>query len=248
MATAALVTSCTSEGERAPAVEPTGPPAVELDRVQRHAREFDAEIADRPAGSQNEQAASIYLLGHLQQAGYIVLLDAVPVGNLVRSTNVIAEPPSGDDPTVVVAVRYDTSEGYNSSGGALGLFLEAARALRVAVPGHSVEFVALGAEVSTNQLGSRRLIRQLLDDDLDPIVILIENVSEKWGFSVRGGAAPELYGIAQGLGVSVPASPTAKSLPRDLPWIRSGLTYAAVSGTPGDVARVLLEYLQERGR
>jgi hypothetical protein len=153
-----LLCSCTDGGSARPSVEPTGPPTVRPEVAERHAREFRTDLSDREPGSQGEEAASVYLLGHLQQAGYTVLLDPVPVANLVRSTNVVALPPSGADPTVVVVVPYDDS----GDPGAIGSFLELARALRVAAPEHSVEFVALGAE-SAGRRGSRRLIESLDD-------------------------------------------------------------------------------------
>lgn len=142
--------------------------------VQRHAEQFDEDLGPRPAGSQEEFLAATYILGHLQQAGYVPLLDAVPVGNLVRSTNVVAPPPAGKTPVFVVAVAYDAGPN-DSSGDEIGTFLELARALAVREPNHDVEFVALGAErTSDEHLGARRLAKQLIDDDVDPLIITLE--------------------------------------------------------------------------
>ena len=149
--------------------------------MTRHATQFEEDVPQRPAGSQQEFAAASYITGHLQQAGYLVELDSVPVEDTVRSTNVIALPPSGDEPQVVVTVAYDNA-GSARSAVTIGTFLELARALRVAVPEHSVEFVALGAEltnVNGGSLGSRRLIEVLKDRDLDPEVIVIVDVQDE---------------------------------------------------------------------
>jgi hypothetical protein len=242
--------SCTTAGPQRPEVEPTGPPAVQVEDVEEHAAQFDDDLPDRRAGTQNEEVASVYLLGHLQRAGYVIRLDAVPVRNLVRSTNVVAVPPSTEDPAAVVVVPYDTGEDPEPTGASLGLFLELARALRVAVPDHSVEFAALGAEhsdVSGSRLGSRRLIQGLLDDDLDPVVIELLPPGDGTGFFARGSAAPGINDAAERVGVDFPPSPL-KTMPDEQLWQRAGLEFAAVAGAPEDVGRVLLEYLSERGR
>ncbi|MDQ3646688.1 MAG: hypothetical protein M3345_07105, partial [Actinomycetota bacterium] len=114
-----LVTGCAGEPSTRPAAVPTGPPEVRLDIVADHTREFDVDVPSRAAGSQEEFAAAAYITGHLQQAGYVVRLDGVPVADLVRSTNVVAL--SDVDPKVVVAIPYDT--GPSEGGGAeVGLF------------------------------------------------------------------------------------------------------------------------------
>jgi hypothetical protein len=119
---------------------------VQADVVDDHAAQFDDSLDDRLAGSQQEFAAATYILGHLQTAGYVPLLDPVPVQDLVRSTNVVAEPPSGERPQVVVTVAYDTRPESRPAGAALGLWLELARSLYARDREHAVEFVALGAE------------------------------------------------------------------------------------------------------
>ena len=247
---AVALVSCVTEGPRRPDVEPTGPPTVQLEDVEEHAAQFDDDVPERPAGTQNEEAASVYLLGHLQQAGYIVRLEAVPVRNLVRSTNVVGAPPSAEDPVAVVVVPYDTGEDTGPTGASLGLFLELARALRVAVPDHSVEFAALGAEhadVPGDRLGSRRLIRGLLDDDFDPVVIVLGPIGRGAGFFARGPAAPAINAAAESAGVEFPSSPL-KTMPDEQLWQRAGLEYAVVGGGADGVGQVLLEFLTERGR
>ncbi len=187
-----VVAACSTipEGQRSTR-EASGPPEVQLATVESHARQFDEEEPERPAGSQEELAASAYLVAHLTEAGYVSRLDAVPVRDLVRSTNVVALPPDGGDPAAVVVVAYDTAPGETPGGTSIGLWLEVARALRVLEPGHSIEFVALGAEntsVGGGRLGSRRLVSQLREEAESPQVFVIEGAGSAAG---AGGDADE---------------------------------------------------------
>jgi hypothetical protein len=206
----ALCTACTVGESPPPHSEPAGPPFLRPDVIKRHAREFDTDLSGRRAGTQAEQAASAYILGHLQQAGYLVLLDSVPLADLVRSTNVIAEPPRGGSPSIVVAVPYDEPPDPNTArreGTALGVMLELARAVRAAAPQHSVEFVALGAEyadVGGGRLGSRRLAQTLLDDGAQPLVLTFDIEATSPSPFLAGDVPPALESAAtESLGDSV---------------------------------------------
>ncbi len=161
--------SCTGGGTPRPTASPSGPPTIQPDVIARHAEQFDEDLPERRAGSQQEFAAATYITAHLQQAGYVVEFDSVPVADTVRSTNVVALPPSTEDPDVLVVTAYDDG----SDAGSIGAFLEVARALRVAIPDHSIEFAALGAE-GIDLLGSRRMIKLLQDRDLSPSVIAFD--------------------------------------------------------------------------
>jgi hypothetical protein len=245
-ACALLCGACASGSSGAAAPEPSGPPALLPEVVTQHAAQFDDSLADRPAGSQREFAAATYILGHLQRAGYVPLLDPVPVEDLVRSTNVVAAPPRASEPSVVVTAAYDSARGGLPTGERLGVWLELARALYARAPDHAVEFVALGAEssdVGDGTLGSRRLIEFLLGDDLTPLVVSLENVGGSGeSFSATGDGADELLGIARRLGVSSgEASPPGRAA---AVFSRAGLSYVTVSGSPAGVGRVLLEYLE----
>ena len=244
VALATVSAACVGTAER-PDLEGSGPPDISESVVGRHARESSTELADRDPGSQGEQAASFYILGHLQQAGYVVRLDAVPVGNLVSSTNLVALPPGGDDPEVVVPVSYD-------SGGdlALAVFLELARALHAADPEHSVEFVALGAEGGRGDdalLGSRRLTRVLLDEGVDPIIVTLDIIQTGAGgvfVDGDGEAADGLRRTAERLHFEAPAEvpPPPQSSRRSV-FERAGWDHVYVRGRPVEVGRVVLEYL-----
>ena len=148
---------------------PSGPPTIDYELVRQHALQFDVDVPSRPPGSQHELAAATYILGHLQLAGYGPTLAAVPVKDQVQSTNVVAFPASGEDPTVVVTVGYAHDGTSSEEGSAIGLFLELARALNVADPDHTVGFVAVGA----GEVGDSRLERFLEERDLDPEIIQI---------------------------------------------------------------------------
>jgi hypothetical protein len=183
-----------------------GPPSVRPARVQRLARWFDSNDPDRAAGSQQELVAASYLLAHLEQAGYLVNLDPVPVGNLLHSTNVIALPPSGAASTVVV-VDFDTSASSPSDGPAIGTFLEVARALRVLHPHHSVEFAALGAEhiaVNGGEVGARSLVEVLKSQNLQPRIVRLGGVGEDQpDVEAAGPAADSIRSAAASLHVEV---------------------------------------------
>jgi hypothetical protein len=227
--------ACSSEPVAPVDVAPVGPPEVVTADVRRHAEQFNRDLSRRPAGSQQEFAAATYLLGHLQRAGYVVQLDYVPVKDLVRSTNVVAEPPSGR-PRLIVVIAYDG----DANGAGIGLFLEVARALRVRVRRHPVEFVALGAEgadVSGGLLGSRRLARRLLDDGLRPTIVELAAIGKDEPLTVTGDVADGFIDIA-GLGVAAGAG-------SDLVWDRAGFPHVIVSGDAAEVGAALLEYLEE---
>jgi hypothetical protein len=252
---AAIGTACTSStGSQSPA-RGAGPPAVRSAVVARHAEQFDSELARRVAGSQQEEAAASYILAHLQRAGYTARLEAVPVANTVSSTDVIALPPSGDDPRAVVAVAYDTAQGLRSGGSSIGLFLELARALKVAERDHSVEFAALGAERTARgggHLGARRLARLLLDEGDDPQVITIEALGgEAEGkFGAFGPDVDRFTDIARRLDIPViPLPAPDPRAGRDLAgrarvFEEAGLDHVAVTGGVEQVGDVLLEYLE----
>jgi hypothetical protein len=244
----ALCAACTAGESGAPPSEPSGPPFVQPDVIERHAREFDTDLSDRRAGTQAEQAASVYILGHLQQAGYVVLLDSVPLANLVRSTNVIAEPPRGEPPSIVVAVPYDDPPDPSTArreGEALGVMLELARALRSAAPRHSVEFVALGAEytnVAGGRLGSRRFAQTLLDADIDPLVLTFDIEASSGALSLAGAVPPALKrAAAESLGREVRADGTVEG--SGSVFARAGVPVVVIAGRAEEWADPLLEFL-----
>jgi hypothetical protein len=245
----ALVVSSACAGTSDPPqtqTAPAGPPEVRLATVRAHSEQFDRDDPRRPAGSQGEGIAATYLLGHLQRSGYEVYLDPVPVSNLVSSTNVVALPASGDEPRVVVVVPYDTAPGTPDTSTALGLFLEVARALKVARNDAAVEFVALGAEradVSGGRLGSRRLAQFMRDRSQQPVVVSLENVTLGAGdpVEVRGGASEDIQAAARAAGVA--ARSETGSTPTLEVFGAAGFRSAALGGPAGRAGRALLAYL-----
>ena len=252
-----LLTSCTSASSEPEPARAGGPPRVLTEVVRRHAIQFDEDLKNRFAGTQQEEAAAAYILGHLQREGYAVRLEAVPVANTFNSTDVIALPPSGEAPEALVAVAYDTAEGAEGNGEGIGVFLELARALAVARPLHSVGFAALGAERTTvegGHLGSQRLARLLLDEGQRPVVITIEGIVRPLaaGFAVAGEAAAPLEQRARELGVPRGLLPSGAAgrdlLGRAEVFRAAGLDHAAVAGGARQVGRVVLDFLLERAR
>jgi hypothetical protein len=240
-------------GSPSPGQNPSGPPSVQAEVVARHARQFNEDDPDRRAGSQGEQIAAAYLVAHLQTAGYSTFLDPVPVSNLVRSTNVVAAPPSGRQPLVTVTVPYDTAVGEahaaSANGGAgreaeeLGLFLELARALAIADPQHRVSFVALGAEraeVSGGRLGSRRLVVYLRERSLSPVMVVLDDIERGPGpVRATGAKADEVVAGA------VPAD--ARGEVAEV-FEAAELDVLTVSGGARAAGDALLDYLESRAR
>lgn len=236
-----LLTACGGSSQTAERPDPTGPPRVRPPMVERHEREFAEDDPKRPAGSQAEGLAATYLLGHLQQAGYLVRLDNVPVGDLIRSSNVMALPPDGGDATAIVAVAYDTPPGESGGGEPIGTWLEIARALRVVEPEHSIGFVGLGADnadIEPGRLGSRRLAQLLLDEGVDPGIILIVGTVAGEGLTLKGELAPELANAAESVGVDATVESGDVEVFED-----AGFHAAEIGGDAISVGRTLLEFL-----
>ncbi|MBA3289918.1 MAG: hypothetical protein H0U17_00310 [Actinobacteria bacterium] len=216
-----------------------GPPTVEVDVIDRHAAEFADEVPRRPAGSQQEQIAATYILGHLQQAGYPARLDGVPVGDLVRSTNVIAVPRGGAEPRYLVAVAYDTPEDESVSAVSIGVFLEVARALSVVGGDRPVEFVALGAEFaepSEGHLGSRAMARLLTGDGFEPQIIYLSPELSRDALSAQGPLSEDLH-AESGVTGDTQAAGAAEV------FEEAGFEVTVVDGAPEVVARRLVEFL-----
>ncbi|MDQ4124590.1 MAG: M28 family peptidase [Actinomycetota bacterium] len=238
--------ACSTLPEGQKATKPaSGPPEIRLETVEEHARQFDEEEPDRPAGSQDELAASVYIVAHLTEAGYVSRLDAVPVEDLVRSTNVVALAPSGEEPSALVVVPYDTGEGPDTPGGySIALWLEVARALRSIEPEHDVQFVALGAEHTTvggGQLGSRRLAQQLEDEDKSPPVFVVQEIVPGDAVIVAGARAEAVTEAALGLDIEAIEAPVAPG-PREV-FDAAGLETTVVAGGVSAAGPALLAYL-----
>ena len=232
--------ACAEAPEQGSSPAASGPPRVQSEVVARHAAQFDQAIPKRPAGSQQEATAATYILGHLQVAGYAVRLDSVPVRDLVSSTNVVALPPGGRAPKVVVAVAYDDATGGARLADDIGLFLEAARALRSAGAGHSVAFVALGAqdtEVGGGRLGSRRLVRLLLERDEDPVIVSLSGAGDS-GEVCSSPPEPSRLGGVEDLARLPRCEPAI-----DDPFLDAPLPHIAVGGPPEALGEQLLAAL-----
>jgi hypothetical protein len=244
---ALLACSCASTTDQGEGAKASGPSETRTAIVQDHALQFDREVPTRPAGSQQEFVAAGYITGHLQQAGYRVRLDSVPVGDLVESSNVVALPPGDEDPEFAVVVPYGTGQGSPAQGEDIGLLLELARALAVKDPEHRTEFVALGAAFAPRgDLGSLRYLKVLHDDDQHPFVIALA-VTERGGFAAEGARAADLEAVAERLGFDSGPLIDDSNYPGLFRSIEdyeaAGIDLAIASGGIEDVGAVLLEFL-----
>ena len=249
-----FLTACTGEVQKFEAQDVEGPPEVRLDVVEQHAEQFETDVPERPAGSEEEQIAAAYILGTLQQNGYFARLDSVPVADLFRSTNVIAEPEGGaEDPDAIVVVPYGTGSGAPENSEAIGLFLELSRALNVTAPGHRVQFAALGAEYSERgggSLGSRRLARFLLDEGRNPLVIQLTDVRAGQGqpFKAYGEGSDEANRIMLEVQGDPGGALTDEMLTIDPDvFAEAGFDRMLVVGEPETAGPVLLRFLSEVG-
>jgi nitroreductase len=234
--------ACSGGPRGAPSPVATGAPEVSPALVTTHAAEFDAEVPERHPGSDQEFAAASYILGHLQLAGYGTFLDAVPVEDLVRSTNVVAFPSAGD-PTRLVVVDYGTAPGRDPDPTSIGLLLELARALQVVEPDHSVGFVALGAAAPADDeisLGARRLARFLQERALEPTIVQLE-VSIDGPPGKAYGAFSDAINCP--MGDCGPTTLEAAYTPNSLLWEKAGLDLTIIRGSAADAAPALMTWL-----
>jgi len=244
--------ACTGDVRKFEAQDVEGPPEVQVDVVEQHAEQFQTDVPERPAGSEEEQIAAAYILGTLQQNGYFARLDPVPVADLFRSTNVIAEPEGGaEDPDAIVVVPYGTGPDSPDNNEAIGLFLELSRALNVAAPGHKVQFAALGAEYSDREggsLGSRRLAKFLVDEGQDPLVIQLIDVSSDASqpFKAYGDRADEANQVMLDITGGNSLTDEMRTVDPDV-FAKAGFERMLVVGDPETAGPVLLQFLSELG-
>ncbi len=239
--------ACTASSPARDPAEVEGPARVEMTTVEEHAEQFNTDVPVREAGSQEEQAAASYITGTLQRNGYLVRLEAVPVGDLVSSSNLIGQPPGGELPQVIVTVAYGTDGDGDSDGLALGLFLELARALNVEEPDHQVFFVGLGAEDAEAEggyLGSRRLAQMMTDEDWDPLVVQLIDITEGGQLGASGDRADEfIEAMTATTGPFVEFDPGSVTVEVDV-FARAGFESLLVTGDAEKLSEVLLDYLR----
>lgn len=210
-----------------------GPPTPRADAIRGHAGQFDSEVPNRAAGSQQEQAVATYLLGLFQRNGYVVRLESVPVGDLVSSTDLIATPPGVDDPSPLVVVPYGAPEDGPGTGSALGVALEVSRALNVADLTHTIGFAAVGAEFTKDEgpLGSRRLARLLEEQGSDPVMVVLASIADGVELAVEGPEAAAIFGVGGEVDTEFDV------------FAEAGFTRYLIQGPPEEVASLLMEGL-----
>ncbi|MDQ3879002.1 MAG: hypothetical protein M3290_11725 [Actinomycetota bacterium] len=251
VAIAICLVACGGAGSSISVTPPSGPPTIDPAAISEHAAQLDDKLPSRPPGSQQEFAAAAYILAHFQRAGYVARLDSVPFKNDVNSTNVVALPPSGGAPTVAVVAPYGTGASSPSTGPSVGLLLELARALNVAFPHHSVEFVALGAEYTSlhgGALGSRRLAKIFLGGHEEPLVLVLDASGSGGSLEANPNGAAigfwrTLMHVAFGKSVPQPSGPT----PSPDVFASAGLPRIVVAGGAAELGSVLLRFLESPG-
>lgn len=237
-----------AEVSSTPTLPDSSRPLVSL--IRKHARQFDEELPDRPAGSQEELAAATYIVGHLQLAGYRVTFDDVPVENLVESSNVIALPPGGETPRLIVSVAYDAEEGERS-GYSLGVFLEVARALILGNEDHRIAFVALTAETTGPDLGagSRALASSLREQGTRPGLVGVAASEDRFGYLLIDGEGriSRLLGqTANDSGWPIEFVGHPAGLHPD-PLRKVGIDTVTLGGPYDEVAKILMKFLVRFG-
>lgn len=241
------LTGCIATAERFETQEVRGPARVEMETVLAHAEQFDTEVADRPAGSQNEQIAASYITGTLQQNGYLVRLESVPVGDLVRSSTLIGAPAGATEPDVAVIVPYGSGPGRPGNGIEVGLFIELSRALTVEEPRHTVYFIAVGADFGAPQgeaLGSRSLARFMTDQGWNPLVLQLVDVIDGAPLSVSGDRSDELVDAMTAMtGPFTAYDDGDVEVDQDV-FEAAGFDRMLVTGDPEKLGEVLLDYLR----
>lgn len=164
------------------------------------------------------------------------MLDAVPVRDQVQSSNVVAFPPDGDEPQVVVTVPYDTPEEGAPNGAEIGLFLELARALYAAAPEHAVGFAAVGAEGAEGR-GSAALAGLFEEQGIEPGVISIRP-------SARAGESLSVTGSCMDPDSQLVAFEECSHPTRSgSPFAARGLQFTAVGGDVDVLGRALFDFL-----
>ncbi len=221
---------------------------MQLDVVDQHARQFYQDVPVRRPGSQEELAAATYLLGHLEQAGYAVRLEGVPVADLVRSTNVLTVPPEDDAPAVLVCAVYDTGPS-GTDDFALGIFLEIARAAAVSGDGSPrARFAALGAEhadESGGHLGSRRLA-QVFTEQGNEMSLSILIAGGGPDLLIGGSYADHVGGLADRRGYRYEAFSDARFMLETAEILgHISRHHLVIAGPPEQAGALVLELISE---
>ena len=127
--------------------------------------------------------------------------------------------------------------------------------MRVDQSAHAVEFVALGAELTDRDggnLGTRRLVRLLVDAEVAPPVVVIA-VAPGRGFDATGtSVASDLDEIASSKGLEPSVDVADPTLPRLIESTKvlgeANLEFAVARGGAEEVGSVLLSWLEGRSR
>ena len=164
-----------------------------------HLCELSREVGWRQSATAEESKAAEFLMDRFTEFGYSPEMQdfQVRIGSLQRnSSNIILELPGHGEGIVILGAHYDTvrnSVGANDNASGVGVLLAVAERLTqppwssqmVSVFPFTLRFIAFGSE-ETGMNGSGHYVRQLTDEELNAIRVMINLDSVGSGTFLRG--------------------------------------------------------------
>ena len=164
-----------------------------------HLCELSREVGWRQSATAEESKAAELLMDRFTEFGYSPEMQdfQVRIGSLQRnSSNIILELPGHGEGIVILGAHYDTvrnSVGANDNASGVGVLLALAERLTqppwssqmVSVFPFTLRFIAFGSE-ETGMNGSGHYVRQLTDEELNAIRVMINLDSVGSGTFLRG--------------------------------------------------------------
>ena len=164
-----------------------------------HLCELSREVGWRQSATAEESKAAELLMDRFTEFGYSPEMQdfQVRIGSLQRnSSNIILELPGHGEGIVILGAHYDTvrnSVGANDNASGVGVLLALAERLTqppwssqmVSIFPFTLRFIAFGSE-ETGMNGSGHYVRQLTDEELHAIRVMINLDSVGSGTFLRG--------------------------------------------------------------
>ncbi len=175
-----------------------------------HLCELAREVGWRQSATEEEAKAAELLMDRFTEFGYSPEMQdfQVRIGHLRRkSSNIILELPGQGEGVVILGAHYDTvrnSVGANDNASGVGVLLTLAERLAqppwssqmVSVFPFTLRIIAFGSE-ETGMIGSGHYVRQLTDEELDAIKVMINFDSVGSGTFLRGPGDSWLTGLVE---------------------------------------------------
>ncbi|MEM9482273.1 MAG: M20/M25/M40 family metallo-hydrolase [Cyanobacteria bacterium P01_F01_bin.116] len=141
-------------------------------------------LSGRSAGSAKEQEAATYLMGRLEDFGYIPHSQGFSFdyqGETFTSANIIAEREGSSGKQILIGAHYDTApsetrehstlEGTNDNASGVGVLLELAQRLDLETT-HTVKFILFGAE-EVGFVGSRYYVSSMSEEAIRNTLVMV---------------------------------------------------------------------------